>query len=55
MTRLVDTGETEVTILPHLAVLSAIDHHGFVTRGAELLAVGVVDRETDSLATEPVA
>lgn len=55
MARLVDACEAEVTILPHLAILGAVDHHALVACGAELLAVGVFDRETDSLAAEPVA
>lgn len=52
---LVNTGEREVAVLAGLAVLDAVDHHGDVTGGAELFSVGVVHREGDGLAAEPVA
>jgi hypothetical protein len=39
---LVDTEETEVTVLTYFAVLSAVDGEGFVAGCGEFFAVGVV-------------
>lgn len=55
MTRLINTGEREVTILPRLAILDTIDEEGRITGLLELLAVLVLRREGDGLAAEPVA
>ena len=54
MARLVDARKAKVTVLAHLAVLSIVYDHGLVSCGAELLTVGVLNCETDSLATKPV-
>jgi hypothetical protein len=55
MTRFVYSHEAEVAILANLAILSAIYNHGLVTCATELLAMSIVDSETDGLATKPVA
>jgi hypothetical protein len=39
---LVDTEETEVTVLTYFAVLGAVDGKGFVAGCGEFFAVGVV-------------
>lgn len=54
MARLVNAREAEVAILPRLAVFNTINKEGRVARLAELLAVLILCREGDSLATEPV-
>lgn len=53
--RLIYSRETEVSILPHLAVLDAVDDEGRVASGVEGDFVGVVDGEGYSFAAEPVA
>ena len=54
MARLVDACKAEVAVLAHLAVLNTIYDHSLVSCGAELLAMSVVDRKADSLATKPI-
>ena len=54
MTRLINPREAEVAILPRLAVFDTVNEEGRVARLAELLAVLILRREGDSLATEPV-
>ena len=41
----VDPQEAEVAVLPHLAVLGAIDYKGCVVCGSELCRVSVIDLE----------
>jgi hypothetical protein len=53
--RLIYSRETEVSILPYLAVLDAVDDEGRVASGVEGGFVGVVDGEGYSFAAEPVA
>ena len=53
--RLIYSRETEVSILPHLAVLDAVDEEGSVASGIEGGFVGVVDGEGHGFAAEPVA
>jgi hypothetical protein len=55
MSSLVNAGEGEVAILPHLTVLDTTPGHGLISSGAELLRMRVLQLETDSFATEPVA
>ena len=55
MACLIDACKAKVAILSYLAILCAVDHHALVARGTELLAVRVVQRQTDGFAAEPVA
>jgi hypothetical protein len=54
MTSLVYASKREVAILAGLTILDTIDGEWSVSRGAELLAMGIVGREGDCLTTEPV-
>lgn len=55
MPRLIDSCEAEIAILPRLALLDPIHHHGHVARLGELVRVLVLRCERDGLAPEPVA
>jgi hypothetical protein len=55
VTGLVDAEEAQIAVLTHFAVFGAVDGEGFVARGGEFGAVGVVEGEGDCLAAEPVA
>ena len=51
----VDAHEAEVAVLPHFAVLFAVDHEGDVACFAEFGGVRVVYFEGERFAAEPVA
>lgn len=55
MPGLVDPQETEVAVLPHLTIFVAVDDEGGIPGGGEFRFVGVIHREGDGLAAEPVA
>ena len=55
MAGFVDAGEGEVAVFARLAVLHAAVGEGSVAGRGELFAVGVVEREGDSLPAKPVA
>jgi hypothetical protein len=55
MPRFVDTCEAEIAVFARLAVFDAIDHHGRIACGAELLGAGEVGGQTDGFTAEPVA
>jgi hypothetical protein len=55
MTRFVDTREAEVAVLAYFAVLGPVNNHGFVSSSTELRIMSVCNRETDGLASEPIA
>jgi hypothetical protein len=50
----VDAQKGEVAVLPDFAVLSAVDKERCVAGGAEFGSVGVVYRQRNGLATEPL-
>lgn len=55
MPRLIDSGKTEIPILPHFAVFFSIDDERCVISRGKLCAVGVIDGQGDGLPAEPVA
>ncbi len=55
MARLVDTGEAEVAVLTDLTVFSTVNHHGLVACTGEFFGMRIVNSETDSFSTEPIA
>lgn len=55
MTRLIHAQKPQLPILAHLAVLLAVDNKGRVPRGLEGCSVRVLERDSDGLASEPVA
>jgi hypothetical protein len=54
MARFVNARKAEVAVLAHFAVFSAVYNHGGISCACKLLAMFVINRETDSLPTEPI-
>ena len=55
MPALVHAQEAKIAVLPHLAVLGAVDGERGVACSGEFGGVGIVDGERNGLAAEPVA
>jgi hypothetical protein len=54
MARLINARKAEITVLAHFAIFGTVYNHGSISCTCKLFAMSVINRETDSLPTEPI-
>lgn len=55
MSAIVNPHEAKISLLPHGTIFGPTHYKGRISSSPELVCMGIVDSETDGLASEPIA